>query len=447
MSRAMPSLLPIGIVGLWRWATFVVRVLGWACYSPRKPADGDALRPSDVTIVVPTIDFDEASLEDAVRSWVVNEPRHIIFVTIADARRRLEAFAERFPGLITVIVSGVANKRVQMVKGIRACRTKLVCFADDDAVWRDTFLRWLVAPFSGDDRLGGVGSNQVMRPCDLQNAPTAFERIADLRLSGRMMEACASTVFDGSVSCLSGRTAVYHTKIFDETFESEFVGETWFGNQLISGDDKFMTRWLVKKGWNMTIQVSPECTLATTFRPDAAFFKQVLRWTRNTWRSDMKSLFFERHIWLRYPFQALMMCDRMLSPLTLLSGPVLFGVSVARSQNWLMLSSIYVLWITISRSTRMLVHFRRCPGDIAYLPTFIGYQYYFAVLKLYALCTLNVTAWGTRESVEFKDVARAPVSRDAYRRAETSRSKRVADLVRASDADYMRHIHKHVYEI
>lgn len=37
--------------------------------------------------------------------------------------------------------------------------------------------------------------------------------------------------------------------------------------------------------------------------------------------------------------------------------------------------------------------------DITYLIFFIGYQYYFAVLKLYALFTLHVTSWGTREGV------------------------------------------------
>jgi hypothetical protein len=71
----------------------------------------------------------------------------------------------------------------------------------------------------------------------------------------------------------------------------------------MSGDDKFMTRWVVKKGWKMRMQLSPECTLATTFKADGRFFKQILRWTRNTWRSDFKSLVLERTIWWRYPIQ------------------------------------------------------------------------------------------------------------------------------------------------
>ena len=64
-----------------------------------------------------------------------------------------------------------------------------------------------------------------------------------------------------------------------------------------------MTRWLVSHGWKMHMQVCPECTLATTFKADDKFFVQILRWTRNTWRSDFKSLVLERNIWYRYPVQ------------------------------------------------------------------------------------------------------------------------------------------------
>ena len=64
-----------------------------------------------------------------------------------------------------------------------------------------------------------------------------------------------------------------------------------------------MTRWIVKHNWKMSMQVSPECTLATTFKADGKFFMQILRWTRNTWRSDFKSLVIERDIWYRYPVQ------------------------------------------------------------------------------------------------------------------------------------------------
>ena len=110
--------------------------------------------------------------------------------------------------------------------GIKAARSELVCFTDDDAIWNANFLKWLLVPFN-DDRMGGTGSSQIMRPNDLTKPPTVYERIADMRLSGRMLEACASTFYDGSVSCLSGRTALYHKRILTDAFPSAFCNEKW----------------------------------------------------------------------------------------------------------------------------------------------------------------------------------------------------------------------------
>ena len=101
-----------------------------------------------------------------------------------------------------------------------------MCFTDDDAIWNANFLKWLLVPFN-DPAMGGTGSNQIMRPNDLTKPPTVYERIADMRLSGRMLEAAATTFYDGSVSCLSGRTALYHKRIINDSFPQEFTGEKW----------------------------------------------------------------------------------------------------------------------------------------------------------------------------------------------------------------------------
>ena len=110
-----------------------------------------------------------------------------------------------------------------------------MCFTDDDAIWNANFLKWLLVPFN-DDRMGGTGSSQIMRPNDLTKPPTVYERIADMRLSGRMLEACATTFYDGSVSCLSGRTALYHKRILTDNFAQEFTGELWLNKYVTSGN-------------------------------------------------------------------------------------------------------------------------------------------------------------------------------------------------------------------
>lgn len=46
------------------------------------PTPYDRYQCKDVTILVPTIDADEEAMCEAMRSWVLNEPREIIIVTV-----------------------------------------------------------------------------------------------------------------------------------------------------------------------------------------------------------------------------------------------------------------------------------------------------------------------------------------------------------------------------
>jgi hypothetical protein len=88
---------------------------------------------------------------------------------------------------------------------------------------------------------------------------------------------------------------------------------------------------MVSHGWNTYVQVCKEAELLSTMKPNWRFLKQVLRWTRNTWRSDFRSIFMERYIWTRHPYVAYTMIDKFINPLTLLVGPVLVAILIAKS--------------------------------------------------------------------------------------------------------------------
>lgn len=176
-------------------------------------------------------------------------------------------------------------------------------FADDDAIWPVTMLPLILAPFE-DQKMGGVGTSQVVKP--VGEHLTVWEVLAAFRLSIRNIEISASTHIDGGIPCLSGRTAAYRSIILkDPCFLEGFTNDLWRGKpelRLNSGDDKFLTRWLVSHGWNSYAQCCEGAQLQSTMKPDWRFLKQVLRWTRNTWRSDLRSIFVERHVWVRHPF-------------------------------------------------------------------------------------------------------------------------------------------------
>lgn len=122
-----------------------------------------------------------------------------------------------------------ADKRKQLVYGIRLAQTPIVVFSDDDAVWTPAMLDYILGSFE-DPSMGGVNTSQRMMPCNPNGRISAWEILADMRLSLRTVEAAASTYIDGGVSCLSGRTAAYRRIIVaDPAFEEGFLNDYWLG--------------------------------------------------------------------------------------------------------------------------------------------------------------------------------------------------------------------------
>jgi len=264
-----------------------------------------------VTIIVPTIDAGE-EFKEAAHSWLVGKPKEILIITEEKMLGPLQELANAVdPERIRVLTVPYANKRLQMSHGIKNTTTDIIVFADDDAIWPPTLLPYVLACFE-DQKVGGVGTAQRVK--SVGDRMTVWEVLAAFRLTIRNIEISSSTHIDGGLPCLSGRTAAYRTVILkDPEFLHGFTHDYWLDKyQLNSGDDKFLTRWMVSHGWSTYVQCCKEAELLSTMKPNWRFLKQVLRWTRNTWRSDMRSLFMERHIWTIHPYVAYTMVGSIL---------------------------------------------------------------------------------------------------------------------------------------
>ncbi|GAA5960184.1 hypothetical protein JCM3765_002500 [Sporobolomyces pararoseus] len=371
-----------------------------------------------------------------MRSWLIGQPYEILIITTFSVLPALQSLAdemnredgEKNPELLKagllgrdgkgrVRVFGVekANKRKQMVEGIKRTETDIIVFADDDAMWPPRLLPLVLACFE-DLSIGGVGTSQVVAPLRSTGKLTVWETLAAFRLSIRNVEIAASSYLDGGVPCLSGRTAAYRSIILkDPEFITKFTNDYWRGKyHLNSGDDKFLTRWCVSHGWKTWVQVCKGAELRSTMKDDWTFLKQVLRWTRNTWRSDLRSIFIERHIWTAHPYVAYSMIDKFLNPFTLLAGPALVIFLCARSASNDPINGVYVLpvwnillswcvWLTTTRTAKLAPHLWNRPGDVIYVPVWVAFGYYFSVMKLYALFTLHEVGWGTRAGIDTQD--------------------------------------------
>jgi cellulose synthase/poly-beta-1,6-N-acetylglucosamine synthase-like glycosyltransferase len=406
--------IPFGFLGLYRYIWFTIRLLAYYIYKPMQPVPNPTFQTTDVTIIVPTIDAGEEFVE-AAHSWLANDPRQIIIVTEHKMVLPLEDLARKLDPTLTkirVLAVSKPNKRRQMVAGIQQTFTDIIVFADDDAIWGPEALKWMLACFEN-PRMGGVGTCQSVKSMNVELS--VWEVLAAFRMTQRNIEVAAATHIDGGIPCLSGRTAAYRTSILkDPQFCYQFTNDLWIGKYpLNSGDDKFLTRWLVRHGWSTYAQVCPEANVQSTFKNNWHFLKQVLRWTRNTWRSDFRSLFMEGKIWTVHPYVAYTMVEKFLTPFTLLSGPVLVGLAIHYQSTPLpshVVLMSYAVWILGMRTLKLLPHWNVRPQDFKWILHWIVFNYYFSLMKIYSLFTLHVTAWGTRVGVDDDDDKKKVVS-------------------------------------
>jgi cellulose synthase/poly-beta-1,6-N-acetylglucosamine synthase-like glycosyltransferase len=250
----------------------------------------------DVTVVIPTINTDLPQLRETIRTILITEPREILLVTVEASRASLAELVKSIqaPNLRIFTVTH-ANKRHQLCRAIPEITTGITVLADDDVTWPPDMLPWLLAPFEKPD-VGGVGTCQRLhRP----EQPNLWHFLGALYLERRNFEIAATTHIDGGISCLSGRTVAYRSRILqDPAFMAGFTNEYWMDKyQLNTDDDNFITRWLLSHGWKAQVQYAKEAELRTTLEGNPKYLKQCLRWSRSNWRSNLKSMMSERHIW------------------------------------------------------------------------------------------------------------------------------------------------------
>ncbi|MGH8975270.1 MAG: glycosyltransferase [Acidimicrobiia bacterium] len=380
--------IPLGLLGLARWICWLIRRLPATLYLPYRSSHREPL-----SLVVPVYQEDPEIFRIALESWLANDVDEVICVIDVTDRacREVAAAYQRPPRerpgqpQVTVITTTAPGKRPALVTGWRAAATPLVALVDSDTVWAPDVAERVCEPFA-DPSMGGVGTRQnVWRPAGL------WQRVTDMFLDYRYFdENAAQTRMGRAVSCLSGRTAVYRRKLLLE-HEDEFMSETFLGVPCNSGDDKRLTTLILEAGWATYMQRSAR--VWSTFPPDArTFFRQRLRWARNTWRSDLRAL--GRGWVFRHPFLAFSMVDKAVSSFTLLLSPTYMLLALWRA-DW-SVALLLAAWWLVSRSAKLLPHLRRNPKSIVLVPAYVLVTFAMATVKLYALGSIRRQRWLTR---------------------------------------------------
>ena len=378
--------VPLGWLGTVRWCMWLSKRIIALFYRPIKNN-----YEATATIVTPVFKEDPILFRKALDSWLVNKPDAILAVVDVSDKACM-AIAYEYAAqykCFRVIEIAEPGKRPALAKGVDETHTDLVVLVDSDVIWDTDVLQKLKMPFDN-PRIGGVGTRQNMYPSDGRHA-TFWERVADIYLDLRYTDDIKpGVVMEQAISCLSGRTAAYRTKLL-QALRAPFLGETFAGRKCMSGDDKCYTMLVLQSGYLTQCQMNAR--VYSTFKPNFdGFIKQRVRWARNSWRSDSKAL-WQGWVW-RHPFLALTMIERSLTPFLLLVGPITLGVSLVLGRWQVALALL--MWWTASRAIKLSVHFVRRPGDFWLLPFYLPLTWFMSFVRMYALLTINTHQWLTR---------------------------------------------------
>lgn len=284
----------------------MINIIAFSCFRPIQPLESPSLSSHDVTVILPTLEGHGVELENTIESILQNEPKEIILVTIKANLDSANKTVAKMPAAgyqrLRCLAVENPNKRRQMARAIPEVNTRITVFADDDVTWPRRTLKWILAPFE-DAKYGGVVTCQRLRRTEhpFFSTKRIWSFLAALYLERRNFDCAATTFMDGGLACLSGRTVAYRTKILrDDDFTYGFTHEAWCWGKyrLNADDDNFITRWMVSHGWETYLQYHPECEVHTTLEDNPKFLKQCVRWSRSNWRSNLTSMFTERHIWM-----------------------------------------------------------------------------------------------------------------------------------------------------
>ncbi len=384
--RHLHHYVPIGLVGALSWTVWVIRFTLSRLYKPAPPGFR-----ATTSVVVPSYREDPDILDRCLTTWLRENPTEIIVVPdIADTEviERLEARAAADPRL-QVVPFVHSGKRSALGVGIRRARQQILVLCDSDTSWEPGLLPAVLAPFA-DPGVGGVGTRQ--------NAylpkTSVWRRMADWMIDVRYLDYVRAQSRRGAVACLSGRTVAYRRQAVVPVVEN-MEDEFFLGRRCISGDDGRLT-WLVLASGYKTVYQST--ARATSMFPDKgrAFYKQRLRWSRNSYRTYLTAM-WKGWLWHQPFICQLSVLQVMLTPVTM--GFAVFYLFVWVSHPQPLVAVAAVGWLLAGRGLRGFSHLREKPRDIWILPLVAITTITIALpVKLYAFTTMNVHGWLTRNA-------------------------------------------------
>ncbi|KAK1585037.1 polysaccharide synthase [Colletotrichum navitas] len=297
------------LAALWAWSL---------CYKAVISYNSKKYKPQDVSIT-------ESTFTECLRLWLGPNAREIVIVTVKRNRDRVERLVEPLKenaDRVVILCAPLANKRIQLVVGVKAARGSILALVDDDVYWRaEGVLPYLLAPF-GDTKVGtvaGIQSAEVPPERQSSRVITAWEATSTFDLC--QWKASREVLFaaDGGCWCLSARTLLIRASILqDPSFIKAHTQEVIGRRMVNTADDVVLTGWVFDRGWKVSIQNVLEAEITTNITHDHRFAWQILRWDRGNFRTFLGYISVYpgfRKLMQRHLYTTFEMIERLARPI------------------------------------------------------------------------------------------------------------------------------------
>lgn len=154
-------IVPLGIIGTWRWTIWLIKKVVATLYSPITPQSIKNLTSSSdlsVSVIIPVYHEDKKIFKRSLESWWKNNPYEIIAVIDKSDTDCITEFKEFQQGKsnLKLIITSTPGKRPALADGISESKGKILALTDSDTMWDTNFLENALRPFKVDSKIGGV---------------------------------------------------------------------------------------------------------------------------------------------------------------------------------------------------------------------------------------------------------------------------------------------------
>jgi N-acetylglucosaminyltransferase len=352
----------------------------------------DAYRPG-VTVIVPL--YNEADgIADTLRSVLASDyPAALLDVICVDDGSTDASYARACEvaagagGRLTVRRNARnVGKRRSIIDAVRRSDREIIVSVDSDVVIDASAIRLLVRRFTAPAIAAVGGWVDVRNKHDnwltrMQTVKYWYAYFAMRNIEWALQR----------VLCLSGCLTAYRRAVLIE-LEPVLAGRALLGVPIKYGEDRFLTRQIVKAGYRTTVTLDARCQ---TYVPTtlARYFAQQLRWRRSNVVDYLGGL---GHIWRLHPLIAV---NYFAMFLVLLGYPIAVFRALAARRFLPVLCSHLTVLVVFGLYYRWRV--RRWPperrvGALAFVPQALVMPVTYALLTPLAAFTLDSESWETR---------------------------------------------------